>query len=130
MVPSAFDIMDKRHRNRRRLRWFAWIFVVVGSMPLVYFAVGLPFTQYFDPYDFGRQLQWAAVFWAPALVMGVGDRWIARWLVPLPRAQCPKCGYALQRLTRAQCPECGFPVPARFVDQADLAHDDDGGSDA
>jgi hypothetical protein len=38
-------------------------------------------------------------------------RWettVARWLVPMPRAGCPECGYAMTTGPGARCPECGL----------------------
>jgi hypothetical protein len=45
-----------------------------------------------------RVLAGAALVWAAPR--------LARWLAPLPRRECPECGYAIGDGTR--CPECGL----------------------
>jgi hypothetical protein len=41
-------------------------------------------------------------------VLGV-DRWLLPWLVPIPRRECPECGYAIEAYSRV-CPECGLTL--------------------
>lgn len=44
-----------------------------------------------------------------ALVFFGVERWVVRWIVPLPAREqaCPKCGYSLKNLKSPICPECG-----------------------
>src|SRR6476660_6286742 len=37
---------------------------------------------------------WGVAFLLPAAALLVFDRRIVRWLVPVPRSECPQCGYA------------------------------------
>lgn len=45
-------------------------------------------------------------FAGPALLLAVFSKRIARWLVPIPLAHCPACGYTLET-DNTRCPECG-----------------------
>lgn len=53
---------------------------------------------------------------APAVLLVLCSGYIARWLVPAPRAVCLRCGYSTEKLTKPTCPECGAPVP--MVDES------------
>jgi hypothetical protein len=46
----------------------------------------------------------------PGVAMMVVSRRIVRWLVPIPRHECPQCGYAMRNLTTNRCPECGLEM--------------------
>lgn len=48
---------------------------------------------------------------APAILLVSFSGYIARWLVPAPKAACLRCGYSTVKLTKPVCPECGAPVP-------------------
>lgn len=55
----------------------------------------------------------------PAGVLAFLDDSLSRWLVPMPRHACPRCGYRLRGLPEPVCPECGLRVPATVVEPAD-----------
>lgn len=50
-----------------------------------------------------------------ALLPGAGimffSRPLAAYLVPLPREECPGCGYSLRDIESDRCPECGVQLP-------------------
>ncbi|HET6252282.1 MAG TPA: hypothetical protein VFE47_31640 [Tepidisphaeraceae bacterium] len=114
MIPSIEHIIKKRHHNRRRLRFMAMIFAVIGmiiaswavlssllvdhtwapSMPLLVFACG---------------------FAVPVLPLWLLDKRIAVALVPMPNMECPGCGYNIAGLNRPICPECGLSLPAAWA---------------
>ena len=50
------------------------------------------------------------------LALGLVSRRAARWLVPMPRHECPECGYRLQKLAQPRCPECGLDLPKAMVE--------------
>jgi hypothetical protein len=35
---------------------------------------------------------------------------LVRWLAPLPKPECPQCGYTFQHLASSRCPECGLEL--------------------
>src|SRR5262245_64937859 len=91
------------------LRGIAFIMLLFGSISLLYVLIG-GWPHYHD--DLGG---WA-LFWivgiAPGIVLLVADRRIIRWLVPMPRRECPDCGYDIENLKSDRCPECGCPIAA------------------
>ena len=58
-------------------------------------------------YSFRAQLVWAGGVAVIGPLLWRMQNWIARVVVPIPRHECPKCGYTLQHLTTKRCPECG-----------------------
>lgn len=40
---------------------------------------------------------------------------LTRWILPLPKSGCPRCGYHLIALMEPQCPECGLPLPYELL---------------
>jgi hypothetical protein len=46
---------------------------------------------------------------ALALALLLFNRRLARWVFPMPRPECPECGYALPD-GADRCPECGLSL--------------------
>jgi hypothetical protein len=53
-------------------------------------------------------LGYAAASGIIALLLVFTDRRLARWLIPVPRLECPQCGYAIRYDKPGTCPECGL----------------------
>jgi hypothetical protein len=52
----------------------------------------------------------------PGLLLMWHERRITRWLAPMPKPECPECGYFL-RADTVRCPECGLSLAARRGEQ-------------
>ncbi len=76
------------------------VFVSGGAL------VNFPFTMTFE-------LTPVLVF---AVVLLVLERRLVAWLAPLPKNECPACGYSLAKITSEKCPECGLPLTTRWSD--------------
>ena len=114
MIPSLEHVIKKRHHNRRRLRFMALTLVVIGMICVVWSVLnGLLVDHEWWPSL--PLLSFAAGFIVPAIPLWLFDERIARALVPMPRWECPGCGYSLVALERPVCPECGLLLPAAFV---------------
>ena len=55
----------------------------------------------------------------PAVLILVFRLRIVRWIVPLPKPECPHCGYNIAKLAEPRCPECGLDLPEEIVSQPD-----------
>ncbi|MGI9012818.1 MAG: hypothetical protein ACR2GY_01045 [Phycisphaerales bacterium] len=58
------------------------------------------------------------------LLMLCMTRFLVRKLIPLPKPECPDCGYRLDGLSAGRCPECGIAI-LRVRPGATTQHDDD-----
>jgi hypothetical protein len=53
-----------------------------------------------------------------ALALGASARRVTRWILPIPKSGCPRCGYRLIALAEPRCPECGLDLPREMVERA------------
>jgi hypothetical protein len=114
MIPSVEHIIKKRHHNRRRLRFMALILWVLGMVFVSWAVLSALFVVHaWEPSM--PLLVFAGGFILPALPLWLFDKRIGRVLVPLPRIECPRCGYDLTALERPICPECGLSLPRSYV---------------
>lgn len=122
MMRNSYDIARSRQLARMCLRllvlFYASILVgVVLSDILTGFRdrdvfvssgafVNFPFTLTYE----------CAPALAIALMLLLSERRLVAWLVPLPKDDCPACGYSLDQITTPKCPECGLPLTTRWSD--------------
>ncbi|MCA9299286.1 MAG: hypothetical protein KDA28_09480 [Phycisphaerales bacterium] len=53
----------------------------------------------------------ASSHWLGLALLGVlFEKRLARWLVPIPRDACVRCGYPMHGDRPEKCPECGMPM--------------------
>lgn len=121
--------MTKRHAALCRVRWFIFVLVVLALMVSIVWLLSeaVDEVRHWDGIDYDEGLVWIAGFLIPAFVVWLFQRRVARWLVPLPRFECPQCGYALRQLTTARCPECGIDFALSDAER-DQARDSRGGA--
>jgi hypothetical protein len=94
-------------------RLVAALLIVAGAIALTYslvngFTMGAGFRGMFFMYD---NTNWGAAAFAlllPGIALALGSARAARWIVPPPRDECPRCAYPLRSLKGDRCPECGF----------------------
>jgi hypothetical protein len=116
VIPSLEHVIKKRHHNRRRLRFLALVLALVAAISFTWGAV---YTLLSDR-EWESLRGWvafAAGVLVPAIPLWLVDERIARALVPLPRPECPRCGYNLTALERPECPECGLTLPDVMLSQ-------------
>jgi hypothetical protein len=115
-------VVSRRHAVRCTVRGIAIGLVGLAIAPLI--------LRLFDayPYNMGNvadrpigwfhdELAFAATMIVVALSLWLLQQPLSRWVVPLAKPACPKCGYALTKLEHSRCPECGCDVPKCFGDE-------------
>ena len=113
MEPNPEKIAIKRQVALAIVRSLALLMFVIGSMPLAYHAAYWSFRPWtFVTLNLSEVLGLATMFILPGVVLIVSDRRLVRWLITIPRDECPQCGYTLKHLTTARCPECGHAFAA------------------
>ncbi len=117
MIPTTGAIMEKRHACRRRLRYTALYLMTTSTIFLAVWVAQSLFTREW----WWSGMAYSLAFAAPAVPLWLFDRWIARFIVPMPQSICPGCGYRLEALTTPRCPECGVMLPPVFTRQNDRA---------
>jgi hypothetical protein len=108
-----------RWRMRLRVALRGTVLAVITFIAMVWFskilhrAIGynLASVVYVIYQDEVANMLFASLAIGAALLFA--ERPILRWLVPLPKVECPQCGYSLRQLTTTRCPECGFQFTAR-----------------
>jgi hypothetical protein len=124
--PSATDIIA--------LRWRVRVVLRVLAMLLMLTAIGLAaarvpefrYELWFHgagsssaPRVFG--IDWflpPIVMAGTAVALALVGQFAMRLLVPVPKPNCPGCGYDLSHPTSDRCPECGLPLARRANDPA------------
>lgn len=118
--PSANEIIALRWRVRVFLRTLALVLVIGAAgwalVRLPEFRQHLTMAGYgwnqsprtFQPGWFGVPIVLAGSAIALVLIGQFG----VRLLVPLPKPNCPGCGYDLREPSGEKCPECGLVIGA------------------
>jgi hypothetical protein len=116
------QIMKRRHLALVIIRAVAILMILYGGVHVLWgLGTGFGLSGYSIP---GGLQHATSVFWKEmfnpfwygmaVLLPGVGlviaDRRLVHWLIPVPRQECPQCGYALRQLTTTRCPECGVEL--------------------
>lgn len=123
--PSASDIIAMRWRVRVVLRTLA-VVLLIGAV--AWASIRLPEFRhilkmatttgmYMKPRFF--ELSWFAVpvvMAGSAIVLAGLGQFALRLLVPVPKPNCPGCGYDLSEPSGERCPECGLPLARRAND--------------
>ena len=110
--PSTDIVLRRRHLVRILVRLAIVAFVIIALAPLVYgFVQQVPYnwSNFMSRpiYTFRDELQYGTMFGVVALALWYLEGRLVRWIVPMPRPECPQCGYLLRHLTTTRCPECG-----------------------
>lgn len=122
MIPPIEHIVHKRHDKRRQCRMLALVLttvaVVLGSSTAIYESqshlqpwggTGVPFLVRLLLQPF---FLLAMGFFIAAIPLGLLDRRLSRWLVPMPDRRCPQCGHEILTGQQPVCLECGGVLPA------------------
>ncbi|MFI4915516.1 MAG: hypothetical protein ACIAS6_03280 [Phycisphaerales bacterium JB060] len=118
--PSANDIIAMRWRVRVVLRVLALVLLISA---LAWAAIRVPEFRRLQRMSATRihltprffELSWFAI---PVLMAGSAaalallGQFGLRLLVPVPKPNCPGCGYDLRKPTSDRCPECGLAIGA------------------
>ena len=113
MSRSIHPVILKRHSVLVITRLAAALLLVLGAISLTYsivngLSVGGGLFGMFFMYDKTNYGALAFGLLIPGAVLALASSAIARWIVPPPRDECPRCAYALRSLKGDRCPECGF----------------------
>ena len=132
MYPDIEYVFKKRYLLAIFYRTGVLILVVLGLLPIarMFFegAVVLPL-YYSRVIVIGNPASWTDLLAAylptsggyliTAMCFAVLQTRLVYWIVPLPRPQCPQCGYDISKLAEPRCSECGLNLPREMVDQKD-----------
>ncbi len=118
MALSGEEITRRRHLVRVLLRGLCFLGLLSAAVILLRVLVLSVLWQpqrvfsgqfSWDP-SLARTFALAFAIAIPAGVLLLAEGRIARWLVPVPRPECPRCGYGIEQLSTPRCPECGLPL--------------------
>ncbi|MFI4915518.1 MAG: hypothetical protein ACIAS6_03290 [Phycisphaerales bacterium JB060] len=123
-APSAREIIALRWRLRVALRVLA-VLLMLAAIGLA--AARVPEFRYelwFHGAGSSSAPRFLGVDWfmPPIVLAGVAvalallGEYGTRFFVPVPRPNCPGCGYDLRTPTSDRCPECGLPLARRAND--------------
>ena len=95
------------------LRLAASLMVVLGLLSFVYsiisgLSIRVSLSSMFMTYDQWNYGALGITLLACGFALGWSSNRVARWVVPAPRDECPRCAYALRSIAGNRCPECGF----------------------
>lgn len=122
IAPNAATVLRARARLRFVIRLIA---VILG---LAYLTTTIPILLDYLMYSHSR-LRWDrdtsvvsilflslkfGMFIAAILLLAI-DRWLLRWIVPMPIPGCPFCGYASLPTQGDKCIECGNTLPSEIL---------------
>lgn len=135
MIPSVEDIIKRRHTVLIILRFASLTCLVLFPIPVVSWLLeGFRDADLFDFYYYGVRIGVAVALVVCSAICRFCDRPLARWIVPIPKPQCPTCGYPIKGLRRPMCPECGGVLPQAYAademskNAADEEDEDSGGA--
>lgn len=121
-IVDSMLVLRRRQLALVIIRIVAAALIVYGSIHVVWgigTAFGLSGFSIAGAFEQAMSIVWSDnwnPFWygfaslAVAIPLALASRRISRWIVPLPRMECPQCGYALRELTTTRCPECGMAI--------------------
>lgn len=133
MYPDIEYVMKKRYLLNMIVRCAALLLCFVASIPVIELLVQLIMIMVFNlsslrsrlgTIDFEdimvELLPALMTYGIPGVLLLVYRVRIVGWIAPLPRAECPHCGYNLKQLSISRCPECGSDLPKAMIqrDQA------------
>ena len=132
MYPDIEYVMRRRYAVSVILRCCAIVLFLLGSFPLLqmllqYILIKLFYT-FWSPTIRGNMANNEILLYIipelckyaiPAVLILVFRLRIVRWIVPLPKSECPHCGYNIAKLAEPRCPECGLGLPGEMVSQPD-----------
>ena len=125
MIPDLASVMRKRYRMERTIRFSALVLLViwfVSALIEVFDAIaGVLGGEVNIVARLLRDLLMAAPFLVAGALLGGMSVRLARWILPIPRGGCPRCGYRIVALTEPRCPECGLPIPPELMADPDPA---------
>lgn len=114
---NSYDIARSRQIARMYVRLIALVLAIIFVIIFLHEIHRKLF------YDYGEWLNWTRSDTAEmsTLLVIAGlillfERRLIAWLVPLPKNECPACGYSLEHITSEKCPECGIPLTTRWSD--------------
>ena len=132
MYPDIEYVMRRRYAVSVILRCFAIVLFLLGSIPLLqallqYGLIALYDTFWMPTYrgNLGNSdvllyiIPELCKYAIPAVLILFFRLRIVRWIVPLPKPECPHCGYNIAKLAEPRCPECGLDLPGEMVSQPD-----------
>lgn len=132
MYPDLEYALKKRYSLMIAYRLLVLFLIVLGTIPLskllIEGFVVIPFytNRGFIPRNtttwtdlIVNHLPTSGGYFIAALLLTVMQQRLVFWLTPLPRPQCPQCGYNIKKLSEPRCPECGMDLPEGLVKQPD-----------
>ena len=123
MIPDIAWVVRKRYHVRRRLLHMSLILFILAVMTtasvLVTITLALISQEDVQMYMIISSLSYFFMFVLPGALISIFHVKLVRWLVPVPKAICPRCSYALRNLVESRCPECGTKLPREMIDQPD-----------
>lgn len=115
MMRNSYDIARSRELARMYVRLIALVLAIIFVIIFLHEIHGKLY--------YGDWLNWArgdTAEMSPLLVLAglilLFERRLVEWLAPLPKHECPACGYSLEHITSEKCPECGIPLTTRWSD--------------
>lgn len=113
--PTLDIIVRRRHWLRCAIRVAIVVLVIIPLTSMVStFLLQIPYgwSNFLSRpiYTFRDELVYGGPYLMLALLLWLLESRFVRWIVPLPRMECPQCGYALRQLTTTRCPECGLTL--------------------
>ncbi len=116
MTPVADRVAARRHTVIIVLRLLALALIITGAIMLLYGLLvlgisGTPRHGLIRTPMYVHLLARAGACLLPGAGLMLLDQRIARWVVPMPRPECPRCRYRLHDRP-PRCPECGLDLGA------------------
>lgn len=112
---NSYDVARSRQLARMYVRLLALVLAIVFVIIFLH--------EIHRKLYYGGWLNWAhgdTAEMSPLLMLAglilFFERRLTAWLAPLPKHECPACGYSLEHITSDKCPECGIPLTTRWSD--------------
>ena len=132
MYPDIEFVMKKRYLLNMIVRLAALLLCFMAVIPVIELLIQL--VMVFNVYtargrigtlDFEdiivALLPALVTYGIPGVILLVLRVRIVGWIAPLPRAECPHCGYNLKQLSLSRCPECGNNLPEAMIQRDQTA---------
>ncbi len=132
MYPDIEYVMKKRYLLNMIVRLAALLLCFMAVIPVIELLIQL--VMVFNVYSArGRTgtldfegiivalLPALVTYGMPGVILLVLRVRIVGWIAPLPRAECPHCGYSLKQLSLSRCPECGNDLPEAMIQRDQTA---------